>query len=70
MLSRRGLALALLLGIGGTLCAQTAPAASPWWRPAVIYEVYPAQLRGFEQRRHRDWNGIASKLDFAGPGGH
>jgi alpha-glucosidase len=36
----------------------------PWWRPAVIYEVYPRSFADSNNDGIGDLNGIASKLDY------
>src|ERR1700733_14552673 len=35
-----------------------------WWRPSVIYEVYPRSFADSNNDGFGDLNGIASKLDY------
>ncbi|HEY6446882.1 MAG TPA: alpha-glucosidase [Acidobacteriaceae bacterium] len=46
--------------------AQQASVAGghPWWRPSVIYEVYPRSFADSNNDGIGDLNGIASKLDY------
>ena len=69
MLTRLSISLLLLLMFPPRTKAQSVPftpptpaelraAATPssdptWWKHAVIYEIYPAQLPGHQRRRHR-----------------
>jgi alpha-glucosidase len=73
MVSRPGLMLAGSLMLCGLLQGQTAtfsPSSAhastrtPWWRPAVIYEVYPRSFADSNNDGLGDLNGIASKLDY------
>ena len=69
MISRRMVALWLLAAGCGFLQAQNtaAPSAAgqrPWWRNAVIYEVYPRSFADSNNDGMGDLNGIASKMDY------
>jgi alpha-glucosidase len=46
--------------------AQPSPVshARPWWRPSVIYEVYPRSFADSNNDGIGDLTGIASKLDY------
>lgn len=71
MVSRLALAIAGVLMFCGLLPAQTAGQSRPapadarhWWRPSVIYEVYPRSFADSNNDGIGDLNGIASKLDY------
>ncbi|HTW49384.1 MAG TPA: alpha-glucosidase [Acidobacteriaceae bacterium] len=69
MVSHRWFMLGLSFAVFGSLHAQSsdpshAPADHPWWRPAVIYEVYPRSFADSNNDGIGDLNGIASKLDY------
>src|SRR5277367_6695678 len=61
---------ALLLA--SCLCAQTAstpqstttPAAQPWWKGAVLYEIYPRSFQDSNNDCIGDLNGITQRLDY------
>ena len=44
------------------LCAQEAP--TPWWRHAVIYEIYPRSFQDTNGDGVGDLNGITARLDY------
>ena len=65
--------LALSLGdvtaaiFGTTAHAQTAAAnssANPWWKHAVVYEIYPRSYQDSNGDGMGDLNGITSRLDY------
>src|SRR5579859_8251864 len=43
-------------------CAQQS--AAPWWKHAVIYEIYPRSFQDSNGDGIGDINGIASRLDY------
>ena len=67
----RGLAVLGMMVAGafaGISAQEQSPAAAagaqPWWRHAVIYEVYPRSFADSNNDGVGDLNGIASKLDY------
>src|ERR1700747_482455 len=58
---RRGASLLALLLYA--VLAQAAPAV-PWWRHAVIYEIYPRSFQDSNGDGVGDLNGIAQRLDY------
>jgi alpha-glucosidase len=44
--------------------AQTATGSEPWWRDAVIYEIYPRSFQDSNGDGTGDLNGIARRLDY------
>ena len=44
--------------------AQSAPSADPWWKHAVIYEIYPRSFQDSNGDGVGDLNGITSRLDY------
>ena len=59
--------LACLLGLLGCMrcLAQAAgPAADPWWKHAVIYEIYPRSFQDSNGDGTGDLNGITQRLDY------
>ena len=72
-------ALSLILALAATAAwAQSAPAASaksqpapaatsssdPWWKHAVIYEIYPRSFQDSNNDGIGDLNGITQRLDY------
>ncbi len=46
------------------LPAQTAPSPDPWWKHALIYEIYPRSFQDSNGDGIGDLNGIISRLDY------
>ena len=44
--------------------AADADPRTPWWRGAVIYQIYPRSFADSNNDGIGDLNGIASKLDY------
>src|SRR4051812_13050032 len=55
--------LLLLLAISIPATPQT-KAADPWWKHAVIYEIYPRSFQDTNADGMGDLNGITSRLDY------
>ncbi|MGB9145589.1 MAG: alpha-glucosidase [Acidobacteriaceae bacterium] len=70
MLGRRWTLVALMMAVPfswSSARAQSQAASAgqrPWWRPSVIYEVYPRSFADSNNDGIGDLNGIASKLDY------
>ncbi len=62
------LAVCLAAGAGVALAQNAASAAAahepPWWRNAVIYEIYPRSFQDSNGDGIGDLNGIAQRLDY------
>jgi alpha-glucosidase len=46
------------------LPAQGAPSADPWWKHALVYEIYPRSFQDSNGDGIGDLNGITSRLDY------
>ena len=44
--------------------ADTTPAARPWWRDAVVYQIYPRSFADSDGDGIGDLRGIVDKLDY------
>jgi alpha-glucosidase len=53
-----------LLPIAAPAAAAAANAADPWWKHAVIYEIYPRSFQDSNGDGVGDLNGITSRLDY------
>jgi alpha-glucosidase len=66
--SRRSLtalfALALCAAAGLAAHAQPAPSPDPWWKHAVVYEIYPRSFQDSNGDGIGDLNGIASRMPY------
>ena len=65
---RRSVAVGLL-GLAGffggvAIHAQAGPSADPWWKHAVVYEIYPRSFQDSNGDGVGDLNGITSRLDY------
>jgi alpha-glucosidase len=56
--------LALSICIHATPQTKPQPAPEPWWKHAVIYEIYPRSFQDTNGDGMGDLNGITSRLDY------
>jgi alpha-glucosidase len=64
MLKKFILALLLACSLPVFPQAKPNPAADPWWKHAVIYEIYPRSFQDSNADGMGDLNGITSRLDY------
>ena len=55
---------ALLFGTLQPASAQTSSSSDPWWKHAVVYEIYPRSYQDSNGDGIGDLNGITSRLDY------
>jgi alpha-glucosidase len=55
---------ALVIVAGTPARAQTNDSRDPWWKHAVVYEIYPRSFQDSNGDGVGDLNGIASRLDY------
>ena len=58
------LALATLASSVPPLSAQATSSSDPWWKHAVVYEIYPRSYQDSNGDGIGDLNGITSRLDY------
>ena len=59
-----GCLLAAMWMAAGAAAAGGGASADPWWRHAVIYEIYPRSFQDSDGDGIGDLNGIARRLDY------
>ena len=61
---KRWLALMAALTMAAGAPAQTHDSHDPWWKHAVVYEIYPRSFQDSNGDGIGDLNGITSRLDY------
>jgi alpha-glucosidase len=56
--------LFILLALSPVVSAQTPSQAAPWWKHAVIYEIYPRSFQDSNGDGVGDLNGITSRMRY------
>jgi alpha-glucosidase len=64
MLKNLILSLVLALSLPAFPQAKPKPAPDPWWKHAIIYEIYPRSFQDSNGDGMGDLNGITSRLDY------